>query len=207
MKLDITEQMLFALLRSALHGTHADATIFAGITSEAWQECYRLSVRQGVMALAWDGLITLPTELQPPKSLKINWWLAVERCEKRYRYYCRVISDLSTFYATHGITAVQLKGVGFANNYPIPSHREGGDIDIFTYSADSSGLSDREANSLADKLMRGRGIEVDFSHSQKHSMFYYKGIPIENHKYGNIPYGCFDGYFVAEASPSPADSA
>ena len=42
MKLDITEQMLFALLRSALHGTHADATIFAGITSEAWQECYRL---------------------------------------------------------------------------------------------------------------------------------------------------------------------
>lgn len=82
MKLDITEQMLFALLRSALHATHADATIFAGITSEAWQECYRLSVRQGVMALAWDGLITLPTELQPPKSLKINWWLAVERCEK-----------------------------------------------------------------------------------------------------------------------------
>ena len=77
MKLDITEQMLFALLRSALHATHADATIFAGITSEAWQECYRLSVRQGVMALAWDGLITLPTELQPPKSLKINWWLAV----------------------------------------------------------------------------------------------------------------------------------
>ena len=95
--------------------------------------------------------------------------------------------------------SVQLKGVGFANNYPIPSHREGGDIDIFTYSADSSGLSDREANSLADKLMRGRGIEVDFSHSQKHSMFYYKGIP--------IPYGCFDGYFVAETSPSPADSA
>lgn len=44
MKLDITEQMLFALLRSALHGTHADAIIFAGITSEAWQECYRLSV-------------------------------------------------------------------------------------------------------------------------------------------------------------------
>ena len=30
MKLDITEEMLFALLRSALHGTHADATIFAG---------------------------------------------------------------------------------------------------------------------------------------------------------------------------------
>lgn len=67
-----------------------------------------------------------------------------------------------------------IKGVGFANNYPIPSHREGGDIDIFTYSADSSGLSDREANSLADKLMRGRGIEVDFSHSQSTVCFIIK---------------------------------
>ena len=47
MKLDITEQMLFALLRSALHGTHADATIFAGITSEAWQECsHRVTTTQ-----------------------------------------------------------------------------------------------------------------------------------------------------------------
>ena len=111
MKLDITEEMLFALLRSALHGTHADATIFAGITSEAWQECYRLSVRQGVMALAWDGLITLPTELQPPKSLKINWWLAVERCEKKYRYsgYIRFIDILC--HTRHHCRAIKRSGV------------------------------------------------------------------------------------------------
>ena len=63
MKLDITEQMLFALLRSALHGTHADATIFAGITSEAWQECYRLSVRQGVMALAYSSHRVTTTQI------------------------------------------------------------------------------------------------------------------------------------------------
>ena len=30
--------------------------------------------------------------------------------------------------------------------------------------------------------MEEKGIEVDFEHSEKHSMFYYKGIPIENHK-------------------------
>lgn len=30
--------------------------------------------------------------------------------------------------------------------------------------------------------MEEKGIEVDLEHSEKHSMFYYKGIPIENHK-------------------------
>ena len=75
-----------------------------------------------------------------------------------------------------------MKGVGLSTYYPIPSHREGGDIDIFTCSADRSRQSDAEANRLADKLMEGQGIEVDFSHSKKHSVFYYKGVPIENHK-------------------------
>ena len=56
------------------------------------------------------------------------------------------------------------------------------DIDIFTYSADHSRKSDAEANRLADRLMEEKGIEVDLEHSEKHSMFYYKGIPIENHK-------------------------
>lgn len=75
-----------------------------------------------------------------------------------------------------------MKGVGLSTYYPIPSHREGGDIDIFTYSADHSRKSDAEANRLADRLMEEKGIEVDLEHSEKHSMFYYKGIPIENHK-------------------------
>ena len=42
-------------------------------------------------------------------------------------------------------------------------------------------MTDREANELADRLMREQGIEVDI-HSPKHSNFYYKGITIENHK-------------------------
>ncbi|MCS3155123.1 nucleotidyltransferase family protein [Phocaeicola dorei] len=48
-----------------------------------------------------------------------------------------------------------MKGVGLSTYYPIPSHREGGDIDIFTYSADHSRKSDAEANLLAD-LVNGR---------------------------------------------------
>lgn len=182
MELNQSEKMLFALLRSALNTLPVNSALFADVSSLSWQNCHKLAVEQGVMALAWDGIKTLPADLQPPKALKLNWAIEVERYEKHYRQYCRTIAELSAFYKTHGIITVQMKGVGLSTYYPIPSHREGGDIDIFTYSSDPSRMGDTEANRLADRLMQEQGINVDVEHSEKHSVFYYKGIPIENHK-------------------------
>ncbi len=182
MELNLTEKRLFALLRSGLQTAPIDTQLFADVSAEAWQDCYRLAAAHGVMAIAWDGVNTLPAELQPPRGLKLTWGLAVQNYEERYRRYCQTIDELSRFYAQHGITTVQMKGVGLSACYPVPEHREGGDIDIFTYSADPKQMNDKEANTLADKLMEQQGIEVDFEHTDKHSNFYYKGIPIENHK-------------------------
>ena len=173
--------MLFALLRASLHQTETEQDFFLNVTADEWKECYQLAARQGVMALAWDGVVNLSTSLQPPKALKLTWGMAVDAYEKKYARYCRTVQELSDFYAGHGVMAVQLKGVGFSACYPIPSHREGGDIDIYTFSADVRRMSDKEANRLADTLMEEQGIEVDM-HSPKHSNFYYKGVPIENHK-------------------------
>jgi len=181
MKLQTHEQMLFALLRMSLQGREVETEFFRQSSADDWKECYLLASRQGVMALAWDGVLRLPTELMPPKALKITWGMAVEAYEKQYERYCSTIDDLSARYASRGIRTVQLKGVGLSAYYPIPSHREGGDIDIYTYSADVGMMMDKEANTLADRLMEEQGIEVDM-HSLKHSKFYYKGIPVENHK-------------------------
>ena len=180
--LNTSERMLFALLRASLHQKEAEQVFFQQVSEENWKQCYRLSARQGVMALAWDGVITLPANLQPPRALKLTWGMAVQDYEAKYARYCRTIQELSAFNAEHGIVTVQMKGVGLSTYYPIPSHREGGDIDIFTFSADHSNMTDVEANRLADELMIQQGIEVEL-HSYKHSNFYYKGIPIENHKF------------------------
>ena len=177
-----SEQMLFALLRASLHQKEAEQTFFQQVSEEDWKKCYRLAARQGVMALAWDGVITLPADLQPPRALKLTWGMAVQDYEAKYARYCRTIHELSAFYAEKGITTVQMKGVGLSSYYPVPSHREGGDIDIFTFSSDVSKMTDKEANQLADELMIQQDIEVEM-HSYKHSNFYYKGIPIENHKF------------------------
>lgn len=114
MTLNSSEQMLFALLRASLHQKEAEQTFFQQVSEEDWKQCYRLSVRQGVMALAWDGVMRLPKELHPAKNLKLTWAMAVERYEAKYLRYCKTVDELSAFYAQHGITTVQLKGVGFS---------------------------------------------------------------------------------------------
>ena len=174
--------MLFALLRSSLHGGEVEHSYFQGATPDDWKQCYHLSVKQGVMALSWDGVVRLPRELQPPLAIKISWAANVEAYEKRYMKYCKTAVELSGFYAQHGIKTVVLKGVGLSTLYPIPHHREGGDIDIYTYSACKDSISDKDANALADALISRQGITVDMSHTVKHSNFTYQGIPIENHK-------------------------
>lgn len=174
-------QMLFALLRASLHEQEIEQSFFHGISNEDWQLCYRLATEHGVMALAWDGVVKLPKELKPPVVLKLKWAASVESYERKYQHYCRTINEVSHIYAEHGIATMQLKGVGFSTLYPNPSHREGGDIDIYTYSFDNSKMSDKEANFLADTLMQQRGINVD-KHYPKHSNFYYNGIPFENHR-------------------------
>ena len=93
-----------------------------------------------------------------PEALKLNWAMAVENYEKRYRRYCHTIAELSAFYKIHGITTVQLKGVGLSTYYH--SFAQGrGDIDIFTYSADHSRKSDAEqpAGRLVNGRKRNRG--------------------------------------------------
>ena len=55
------------------------------------------------------------------------------------------------------------------------------DAQLDALRTDAGKMSDKKANELADTLMKEQGIEVDM-HSPKHSNFYYKGIPIENHK-------------------------
>ena len=182
MVLKKSEHMLFALLRGSLHNVQPDTFQFEGATDADWMECYDIASRQGVLALAWDGVVSLPLELHPSKQLKFRWAMSVERYEAKHRRYCSAVEHLQQFYASYGIVAVQLKGVGFSSNYSRPHHREGGDIDIFTFSADTSKLSHTQANSLADELMRQQGIDVQM-HGYKHSNFYYKGIPVENHKF------------------------
>ena len=150
--------MLLALLRAALAGKAPEAQAFDGATPADWERCYRLAARHGVRALAWDGLALLPPALLPPRALRLLWGADTCRVEEQHRRYCRAAHELTALFADNGIATVLLKGTGLSTCYPVPAHREGGDIDLYTYSADPSALDNAHANRLADLLAEDRGM-------------------------------------------------
>lgn len=176
------EEMLLALLRSALHQRDVEIACFQQATTEDWVQCYRLAVRQGVAALTWEGIEHLPIEYCLPLDVKLSWALVEKKQVAKYQKHCKVVNELTEIYAQHGIATMVLKGVGLSRLYPVPAHREGGDIDIYTYSADKSRMTDEEANRLADELMEKQGAIMDHSLSVKHSKFCFQGITFENHR-------------------------
>ena len=54
-----SELMLFALLRASLHEKEVEVECFQEASDDDWKRCYQLAVAQGVMALAWDGVLRL----------------------------------------------------------------------------------------------------------------------------------------------------
>ena len=182
MKLEQSEEMLLALLRAAIHQRVVETVYFQKATEEDWVRCYRLAVRQGVSALAWEGIERLPLEDTPPLDVKVSWALLEKKQLATYRKHCQAVNELTQFFAQHGIATVVLKGVGLSRLYPVPAHREGGDIDIYTYSADKHRMTDEEANRLADELIEKQGLYLDDSTYKKHTQFCYQGITFENHR-------------------------
>ena len=180
-KLNSSEEMLLALLRAALHQREVETHYIQFATAEDWVQCFRLAVRQGVVAMAWEGVERLPMAYCPPLDVKLSWAFAEKKQLAKYRKHCLVVNELAQLFAQQGIATMVLKGVGLSRLYPVPAHREGGDIDIYTYSADQTVMTDEEANRLADELIMQQGIEVSRSAEGKDSHFMYHDILIENH--------------------------
>ena len=113
-------ERLFALVRATLRNRMDDASLFEGTDAAQWREIYDLSSVQGVLAQAWDGMQLLPEAMRPPRALRLQWAVNVERIEKVYRRQERAIARLAAFYREHAIPMMLLKGYGLSLFYPVP---------------------------------------------------------------------------------------
>lgn len=164
-------ERLFALVRATLRGRMDDAALFEGTDAALWREIYDLSSAQGVLAQAWDGMQFLPEAMLPPKALRLQWAVNVDRIENIYRRQERAIARLAAFYREHAIPMMLLKGYGLSLFYPVPEHRPCGDIDIWLFGRQPE----------ADELVaREWGAPVDV-HKEHHTTFDIDGIMVENH--------------------------
>lgn len=164
-------ELLLELLRSVLCGRRPAADAFRTVTDTRWEAVYKLSVRQGVLALAYDGIESLPAECRPPKALLLQWGYNTQLVERRNRRQAEALEELSEVFFRHRIPVMLLKGAGLARMYPVPEHRPCGDLDIWLY-----GRHEESLEVISEELHAD--IRYDSEH---HTKFTYRGITVENH--------------------------
>ena len=164
------QEILCALCRSAMWQQPCDLDLSPGISDEQWQRIYMNSVRHGVLALALDGVMRLPKELQPGFNTRIKWGYNAEVIAKRYNAQKATAEKLAAIFAEKGIRTMVMKGIGLSLYYPLPRQRPFGDIDIYLFDKFDEG----------NRIMSKYGCDVDGSY-YRHYEFGFGGFNIENH--------------------------
>lgn len=164
------ENILFSLLKSALWGTAPDEKLMRGATPAMWRQAAAIASAHGVTPLAYDGMSMLPENLLAPKDIKLAWALKTENAELKFRRQAEAAARLTVFFAGAGIRTVILKGFSLARCYPVPYHRECGDIDVW--------LCGDYAKGNGTVSSAGMKVEV---HTAKHSSFTFENTTVENH--------------------------
>lgn len=137
-----------------------------------WQEIYDLATQQGLLGVVIDGIERLPNNQRPPQELLLEWIGEVlQSYEYRYDAYKSTIAEMAGFYNSHGYKMMVLKGFACSLDWPKPSHRPCGDIDIWQFGEYI------KADALVSKEKR---IRIDNSH-QHHTVFNWGEFTVENH--------------------------
>ena len=82
--------VLLNLLRIAL----GNSVEWKGEGSVDWKKVIGLARKQGVLAIAFDALEKVPTELRPSKNILLEWFGRVNTMELVYELYVNTIKDL-----------------------------------------------------------------------------------------------------------------
>ena len=172
--MNLNDSRLLSLLKSGLWNIPLSMELFENIGEDDWKIIFKQSSNQGVIAIIFDGLMHNIKQLNISKKMLLTWTANVEAIEQRYSHQYKVIENLAEIFHKNNINILIFKGISLSSFYPNPSHREGGDIDIYLF-------GDFEKGNM---IMESMGINVLSGGiiNPKHTIFYYQDIPIENHK-------------------------
>ena len=136
-----------------------------------WQAVYEMALKQGVGAIACDGLLRLENS-GIDEELRYKWMGQSMVVEQRSSLQWNIACEMAELFSREDIKTIALKGISFASYYPMPFHRSSSDIDI-------SLLDDFERG---NQIIESKGFPVDREDS-KHSHYVINGIPVENHQF------------------------
>lgn len=176
------KKIFFDILRSVVNDCSLEQERLRGLSPEDWEAVYRLAKRQGVAAVLFEKIQTLPKEVAPPKALVMKWMAHSLSIEKQTQSIYQRCADFAQLIDEHGLHTLVLKGVAVSGYYPNPWHREFGDLDCYLYRVKDGKITwdgcYEEGNCIAEQA----GYAVDRGH-YKHSHINYKGLEVENHQF------------------------
>ena len=173
------------LLRAGLWGRDPMEEGFRRLGDEEWEHVFKMSGRQTVSGIVFDGICRLPDEFQPSQAIFAKWVAATDRIERGNRRMNAVLRELTGLFVSGGLQPVLQKGQGVAALYPTPDHRECGDIDYYFPERPDNGRSagmpkGRTMNGEAIELVKSHGIKVETMPDGSQT-YEWKGIEIEQH--------------------------
>ncbi|MCM1264653.1 MAG: nucleotidyltransferase family protein [Candidatus Gastranaerophilales bacterium] len=180
-------KMLLSMLRGALSDEPVDMEVFKGSNYADWAKMLDIANEASVTGMALDASKKMPKGTIP-KGIELKMSEVQREAAVRHGEQEKILSELTEMYAQKGIETIQLKGIGLSMDYPEPTRRFGGDIDIFTRlkGTETQSLGHSNSYGIVDDMMADMGLEVEDHHASKktkHSEFDYNGVRIENHRY------------------------
>ncbi len=180
------ENSFFILLRVGLEiefPSENSLKRLSTLTFDQWNTLRDMADRQGVSAVAFDGLNSLYIRfgkgLISPDIDSDDWkvflrdWMGTQLLmEKTNQKQVDVMNDLAKKWSEAGCKVMVMKGQANGMFYPSPDHRAKGDIDCYLF----------ENYSKGNAIAREAGARVDESW-YKHSVISYKGETFENHQF------------------------
>lgn len=178
-------QMILSLIRLGVGTAGASDNGCAALLNlpmEQWRQMMALAERQGVAAVAFDGVQKLydahQKDIRTAKDNAQGWMQMVFGCTGTMTQYeqmnlqqQKVIRKVADLWKKDGISMMVFKGQANGSFYPKPLHRASGDIDCYLF-----GEADKGDQLLADK---GAAVENKW---YRHSKISYQGETIENHR-------------------------
>lgn len=166
--------VLFKLLRNAI-GWDDNNSLPNGIY---WEEIIDIAYKHGVLCVLLDGYQKILSHntnfidiftLEENSKLKFKCLNYIYKTEKNYLRHINSILNLSEI--LQDIPFLIMKGFSCSQYYPIPKHRECGDIDIYT------------GNRFSESEDRLYSYGSNYNNKYyRHSAVNIHGVTIENHK-------------------------
>jgi len=180
------EIALFTLIRLGLGIEESSGKALSSVsclTEEQWLALREMSDKQGVSAIALDGLNILiqdyGKELICPnmssdlwQMFLLEWMGTMLMLEQSNQQQTTVMNDMAKKWSEAGCRVMVMKGQANGSFYPKPNHRSTGDIDCYLF----------ENYAKGNEIARDNGASVD-EIWYKHSVISYKDETFENHQY------------------------